>query len=518
MRKVKYLILTMSILLAFSAAGFGDTGVFDVNLGYTYIDEDGNLASNQSSYNYYDGLGVSLEKARFIFDNGIILNSNLRNVNLDNRNLYFNVTKPGLFGADVTTNKYRRYYNFEGTDYTKRDLTAAKVWINPVKYVKLFAGGNFNNLSGKIDNLYETSFLTIPRDVDYSRNKFSFGGSFKYQQRVFRAEYGTAKFEDDINNANNQKRNLVRLLAMTPAPRYEWLILSGAFQRFETKYTNKDLKITSTYWKGSALAYLNKYFTLNYVAFFNRAGSDEAPVKTDNLAHMAYLSYALQHRWGATIGYQYHTKDDFYASVKSNAVYFDFWTSVHERLELKAVFGYRAEDVDDGSRLIGDETRNNFDVSAKYKFNSIGYLKAGFASKQRKFDQLGSEIQYTRWSADGGLSVMKYGSLNAGYSFTDGDFDNIDQQFEYKQHQVNGGISINEYKNVTLGFMLIYYRTRRDLDIEGSDLRFTGAYHFKGNQRLEVTYNVFNFDDYMFLDQYYTGNIVEINIIKTFKF
>ena len=120
MNKSKYLIITIAILLAFSVNGYAaDSGTFDVNLGYTYIDEDGNLASNQSSYNYYDGLGVSLEKARFIFDNGIIINSNLRNVNLDNRNLYFNVTKPGLFGADVTTNKYRRYYNFDGTDYSQ---------------------------------------------------------------------------------------------------------------------------------------------------------------------------------------------------------------------------------------------------------------------------------------------------------------------------------------------------------------------------------------------------------------
>ena len=113
---------------------------------------------------------------------------------------------------------------------------------------------------------------------------------------------------------------------------------------------------------------------------------------------------------------------------------------------------------------------------------------------------------------------MKYATLYAGYSFANGDFKNLQQQFEYKQHQVNAGININEYKNVTLGCMLIYYRTRHDLDIEGSDLRLTGAYHFKGDQRIEVAYNIFNFDDFMFTDQYYTGNIVEINIIKTFKF
>jgi hypothetical protein len=47
---------------------------------------------------------------------------------------------------------------------------------------------------------------------------------------------------------------------------------------------------------------------------------------------------------------------------------------------------------------------------------------------------------------------------------------------------------------------------------------FTGSYRFRGTQRAEITYRVFNFDDFLALDQYYTENIVEINLIKSFSF
>ena len=38
------------------------------------------------------------------------------------------------------------------------------------------------------------------------------------------------------------------------------------------------------------------------------------------------------------------------------------------------------------------------------------------------------------------------------------------------------------------------------------------------DHHLEVRYNVFNYDDYLLFDHYYTANIVEVNLIKDFLF
>ena len=59
---------------------------------------------------------------------------------------------------------------------------------------------------------------------------------------------------------------------------------------------------------------------------------------------------------------------------------------------------------------------------------------------------------------------------------------------------------------------------KMDLDDESVNMNFKAAYSFMGGQKAELIYRVFNFDDYMFLDNYYTENIIEFNLIKSFSF
>lgn len=241
-------------------------------------------------------------------------------------------------------------------------------------------------------------------------------------------------------------------------------------------------------------------------------------VKTDNLAHTLYLSYIEPHTGGLTVGYQNNTNDDYEASINSNSIYLSGWISPLDHLDLKATYGIKTEDVDEGRRLTGDEERNRLELSARYRFGGRSSLKITLADRKRKNEQPGTETSYLRSGLEGWFDLPRYASIAAGYSLTDGDYKNIDDEFEYTNHQIHLSINTHEYKNFSGGFTLIYYRSRRDLDTEGSDLRFNGVYEFKDDLRIELTYNIFNFDDYLFMDRYYTANIAEFNIIKTFKF
>jgi hypothetical protein len=341
-----YLMLALMLLLS-TATVYSATGGMDVNVGYRYIDEDGDESLNQPTFNDYDGLGVSVERINYLFDNGLRLRSNLQNINLDNRNLYADFGKPGLFGVDVRSNKFRRIYNADGSNSTKRNLTQAGLWVRPIKYIKLFANGNFNAVSGTMEDLFSTSFGVMPHEVDYTRNKYSFGANVKYRGNMVQGEYGTAKFEDKANAGKDQTRQLIRVLGITEVPHYDWLILSGIFQHFENKYDDTGFKLKSYSFKGSALAQLTHNLSANYVAFFNRAGSDSDFVETDNLAHNIYLTYVTARHAGLTVGYQNHVKDDYECSVSANSFYVEGWGALTPKLDLKAAYGYRAEDVDE---------------------------------------------------------------------------------------------------------------------------------------------------------------------------
>ena len=175
-----------------------------LKVGYVYLDEEGNQSVSQSSFNYYDGPVVSVENFRYRFKNGLQFKSNLKNLNLENRNLNFQLSKTGIFGVDVNTNRYRRVYDFNGDSETKRDLSSGGIWFYPNKHVKVFTDGSFNSVSGEINDLFDAGDGIYTRDVDYDRTKYDIGLRFKHQGKMFHAEYNTISFVDNNDELKDQ--------------------------------------------------------------------------------------------------------------------------------------------------------------------------------------------------------------------------------------------------------------------------------------------------------------------------
>ena len=76
----------------------------------------------------------------------------------------------------------------------------------------------------------------------------------------------------------------------------------------------------------------------------------------------------------------------------------------------------------------------------------------------------------------------------------------------------------NRVTGLDLIFGLSYIDIGKDLDIEKSILFFEGDYVFPQGFRVELKYNVYNYDDYLIRDRYYTGNVVWLNLGYDFNF
>jgi hypothetical protein len=518
MRKLKYMVSAIFILLMTYSVVSAQGGSGDLKIGYIYIDEEGNRSISQSSFNYYDGASISVENFHYRFKNGLRIRSSLQNINLDNRNLSFGLGKPGRFGVDINTNRYRRVYDFEGDSQTKRDMTGGNIWFNPSRYLKVYALGSFNSVSGEVSDLFDPVIPGISEAIDYDRSKYGVGARLKYGGRMFQAEYNTISYTDNLDESKNQSRKRVRLFGHFPVPDYEWLTLSGSLEKFETEYDDTGFKLESTTARGSVTSELVRYLSATYVSYFTRAGSDRDFVETDNLAHLIYISYNPPQKFGLTAGYQYDINDDYADVVKADSYYLSGRLKPFEGIELNAVYGIRAEEVDEGARLVGDEDRARFKIQGKYHKPDIGSVKIGVESRSRINDKLDSEADFNRYFVQSNLNSLEYFIVSGGYSYSRGDYDNAGADFEFESQQVNLNINSREYRNLTGGFGLTYFRSKLDLDTESINLLFTGSYRFRGTQRAEITYRVFNFDDFLALDQYYTENIVEINLIKSFSF
>jgi hypothetical protein len=442
----------------------------------------------------------------------------MKRITLNNRHLNFGVRKSGLFGANIFNNQYRRAYDFDGRSVTRRHRTGMSMWVYPHKYVKLYGGGTYTGKSGQMVDLFDPNGGFQPSDVDYSRFYYKAGAIFNYRGRMLQAEYRGTEYDDKVRSERDQSRYRIRLNAITPVPHYEWIVLSGGFQHFESKYDSTDFTYSvNRVWSG-AKAELPKNFSINYNFVFDRASSDSDLVATDNIAHAVYVSYMKPGYYNLTVGYQNDINDDIDDEVNSDTYYLSGWYRPSGNFEFRGEYGNRAEKVVEGYRLTGHEDRQRFKFSGKYVNTDYGDVKVSYERKKRKNESLASEVCFDRFSLDGSLIVSSVGNLVCGYSYSNGEYENLEGIFEYKAHVLHGDIFINEYRNFKPGFGFVYYRSRCDLDTESFDLRFQAAYRFAGDYSLGVEYNVHNIDDYLIVDQYYTANIVEISLTKIMKF
>ncbi len=518
MRKsCKLIVFVFYFLPIFLAVNAIADGGGKLILGYSYLDEMGNQSVSFSSFNKYEGISLSLEEFRYRSDNGLQLDADLRRITLNNRNIRLNLRQSRLFGISLTNNQYRRVYNFDGSDFTRRHRTGASAWIAPLKYIKISANGYFSGESGRTNNYFDPGIIPSPVPIDFENHTFDIGIRYNRQNRMLLAEYFGGKFANKNDGNRDQTRNRIKFVGLLALPKIDWVILSGGFLHFENKYDATDFKIRSNRSWGGLLLNLPENFSVNYHFIFDRTNSDSDFASTDNLSHALYISHIFQSKGGLTAGYQNDINDDFSDEVNSDSYYLSGWLRPNNRLEFKGEYGSRIEKMTGGYRLLGHEDRQKFAVSGKYQIPDIGAISLGFDGHRRNNEIIGSEYDFDRLSASGSLHTP-IGVISGGYSYSLGEYENDEQTFDFSNSSFSADLSLKEYHGLVLSFGAVYYRSLRDIDTESFNLKFKALYGFSPNYGVEIVYDVDNFDDFMERDQYYTSNIIEINLIKNILF
>lgn len=513
MKKFNIAIIVLSLVLMVTGAVRAGDGGGDIKLGYTFNEDEGNRSVNQATFDYYEGAGLSFENFKYRFNNGIYINADLKRITLNNRDLQFGVTRPGLFGVRINNNQYRRIYSFDGDNYTRRHQTGGSLWIRPHRYVKLFGGASFYGKSGQTVEWYDFLDAGMPQTVDYKQSLIRGGAQINHQGGMIRAEFAATDFTyTDVSG--DQSRTKMRFIGISPLL-MDRLVLQSGFQRFVTKYDESNFEISANTFWGGATVQLPHNFGISYNFIFDRASSDSDLVATDNIVHSFYATYTRPRLASVTVGYQNGIKDDFYDAVKSDAFYFSGWYKPMPKLKFKVHHGMRTEKLDEGARLVGDEDRIRFKISGKYSCPDCGSMEIKYQIRNRNNDELGSEVDFSRFSAEGVLTKLDYGDIAAGYSYSLGEYENPEQEYEFSDHLVHGDITFKEYRDFVFGFGAVYYRSKGDNDVESFTLNFKGSYNIQKGFAIEAKYNVHNFDDFLVKDRYYTANIVEINLIKS---
>ena len=73
-------------------------------------------------------------------------------------------------------------------------------------------------------------------------------------------------------------------------------------------------------------------------------------------------------------------------------------------------------------------------------------------------------------------------------------------------------LKFDNKKSIWIQDFDMVYGHGKDLDVEKSILTFDGQYDLSRDYFVSVRYNVYNYDDYVLLDRYYTSNVIWLNV------
>ncbi len=529
---LKQLALSSLLIPLMSVSVNSGEGSAQVEAGYVVTDEVGSLAVNQETFNAHQGFALSLRDVKYELNPEWRLTADLSDFTLDSRSLTARVRRQGKLTFDLHHDKYRRQYDFDGTNATKRSNTSARVVLTPMKPLELFGGLSFVNKKGVRDDALDvTQDLT---NVDYTQTSFDVGLKYTRRKGSGYLSYRRYDFQNDeaseLFNTGRQADEL-RTSASIYVPKVDWLLVSGGcdYRSDKINYDTTEL-VTNLGWAGIK-ADLPHNMYLDYQFSFARTKQTGLDLETDNAINGLTLGKVWSGRGGLRIGYENRIADDLTDRAESNGFVFGGWYSHKRRLTVRASISLRDQNVADGTTLVGDRNVTRHRVSVRYNHPDRGRLELQWVGRISKHDpapilrsdpareDFGSRVDYNGLTATVTMNAGDYGSATVSHTYYLGKYENNSDMtgYEFSDHILRATLKPKPYHGLQLSGSGFYYRSRRDQDIEKFKIGVEATYMVRDHM-VGIEYDVFNYDDLFASDQYYTANIVRIFVKKSIAF
>lgn len=511
------LLCSTLFLLGLSPAAPAASGSGTFRLSHLSLDEEGSNAASYRTFNLYEGTALSLENFSYDFGGGIRARLEGRNMTLNNRWIEAGLRKPGSFGVTLSTTQNRRIYSADGTEFIRRHASGAHAHLFVVPAIRVDVGASLQGRSGTPEPLFSLTDIPLLQPVDLDQRTGQIGVRYSDHGRTLGIEAKQVEFDDKLDDRQDQTRQQYRIDAMLPVPRLEQITLSGGYRYFTSERDFADTAFTShTVWVGGS-ARATDHWSVRYAFVFDRAGNQSDPVETDNLTNAVYVTYARARQLIATAGYQHGITDDFGRDVRTSGFYGSLTLRSGKRFEFKANAGTRAEELNEGSRLLGDEDWNRYRGSLKYTFADGSYCRLTGESQTRENSLIGTSVDAIRGGAELSLALRGW-TVSGTASYSEGEFTNSDGMFSYIDRSISADLQLPRWHGIQLSGRTVYYRASGELYIEsfhnsvGLDVRLDRLYSLRGSYSADV------FDDFDLINQFSTTNIVEVSIARELSF
>ena len=511
--KTKGLSLIAVALLAAVMEPPTATGAVEgrLRVGGIVLDEVGDRSAVQETYNIYDGFsltqirlqGTSARRSHFTLD--------LRDINLDSRKGDLVYLMPGAMKVTAHYDQHRQVFDPDRAVNSERKDWRVGLSLTPKRWLTLsgsygavtrdgdrlsFPTGTASVLGTQYDNALRTGQFTVEGQKDRH------GGAVTYR---------ISDYTDDLNATADRKGQVVTARFYAPDPFFDKVqhFLRGAYGI--RKLTTNELDYTLANVQYTGVVSPGQAWQFRYRFDANRIDNESTELKTDRFQNDVDATYF--HRYGRLNGgYGYEINDDdrrltSYHSWHAGA---DFR---HGKVQAKAHYSERIKKDQEELTLLKDVEASRIRGSLEIRPLDALVVGGDVARRDREYPDIGVETNGDLVRGFGRYERQGWGSVGVDYSYTLDEYRDLVGNFDTDSHIVTARAEITRVQNLRLGGGMAYLDIGKDLNIEKSSVFAEAAYTILRDYAIEVQYNVYNYDDYVLIDRYYTANVVRINLV-----
>jgi len=489
-----------------------------LKLGGIGIDESyGSLASVQETYNIYDGFNVAQVLMNGHLGPKHYFTLNLREINLASRKGNFLYRAPGKFRFSSSYRQNRYVFDPNRNITSDRKVWGFNLGYNPAKALNVLANYNFNQRKGeRLSYPLGTTGSWLGSGYDYIQHNGGLEGQWLGGRRGGAVRYDFTHFTNQMDALTDRQGHLISARFNTPCRFYDkWShFLRFAYGKHDVVNAGVDFKLYNFQYNGIVKPV--RWFRFKYELYLNRIDDSAVAMVTDNIQNNFAADF--YYRYGRVFGgYGFEINDDDRVLTDYNTYFAGGTFDYERRVYAKVSYANRTKTDREKLTLLQDIENERFRADLKLTITKELVIGGRYVDGERVFPDIDTSSRGTWTNAYLDYKLPVWFSVWGDYVYRVEDHNNLVGTFNTNSNIVTTKLTFDRVKDLYLGVGATYLRVKEDLDIEKSILFFEAAYTIAGAYHLEAKYNIFNYDDYIVAERYYTGNIVWFNVAYDFN-
>jgi len=490
-----------------------------VRLGGVWLDETGDESAMPETYDLYDGFMLSSLYLKGQSDVRTHLTLDLTDINQANRKGAFDFRRTGMLHFRSRYTESRWVFDpLEAVDASRKNWFNSLSWT-PRKYLWFSADYNLQTRDGNRIGLNPGLEGWLGTEYDSKIHRYR----FEAQTRANNGVGGTVAYDgvmqrDALNSSLERDGYVVSANLHAPGQLVKNFthVVRGAIGRNEVRETGLGFDMMNIQYTGVWRAL--DWMRLRYRAYGSEVEDEATTLQTNNYQHDVdgTFSYRIA---ALTLGYGWEALDDDRAVTSTNK--FRGALSLRDpgnNVRGRVVYDGSKKDDEENTTLLRDSETQRLDV--RVDANPINRITVGarYSDREREYPDLEVETEgiavtgYAAWREPATGDLVSVTEVGVEYTYADDDYDNRYGSEHIVSQAVTGRVGLTVHEDLDLMGSFTYLSLEEDFDLEKSIISVGAGYRLPRGFLADVKYNVYNYDDYLLNDRFYTANVIWFNV------